>query len=99
MAYFCLTVVEERAGGRDKAAGRYAIEPNVLKTLGRLTSTVGDDKEARKAKGRTERRPHTGAEKAWIEAAVRALIRRAGEWASDPRASLPQIIMSDLPRL
>jgi hypothetical protein len=105
MANFCLTVLEESAGGRnrarDRAAEKYSIEIDVLHTLGRLTSSVGDKETARKAKGLSERRQHTGAEKAWIEAAIKLLTLRAGEWAFDPGASLPRITMSDshLPKL
>lgn len=103
MAYACLTLLEASAGGRDRArngaANRYRIEVDVLQTLGRLSSSVGDKETARKFKGLSERRPHTGAERAWMEAAVKALIRRAGEWAFDPGASRPQITMSDLPKL
>jgi hypothetical protein len=99
MAYACLTLLEASAGGRNRAVKKYGIEIDVLGTLGRLTSSVGDKETARKFKGLSEPRPHTGSEKAWIEAAVKALIRRAGERASDPEASRPQITTSDLPRL
>jgi hypothetical protein len=99
MAYACLTLLEASTGGRNRAAKRYSIEIDVLRALGRLTSSIGDTETARKFKGLSERRPHTGAEKAWIDAAVKALIRRVGEWAFDPGASLPQITMSDLPKL
>jgi hypothetical protein len=99
MANTCLTLLDERGGTRRGAAKTYRIEYDVLHELGRLISTVGDYRSARKLKGITEPRPHTGAEKAWIESAVKALIRRAGEWAYDPEARLPLITMSDLPKL
>jgi len=103
MGNFCLTVLEESTGGhkrrRQEAADTYSIESDVLDALGRLTGNVGDYKTARKAKGLTERRPHTSAEETWISAAVKKLIRRAGEWAYDPGASLPEITMSELPKL
>jgi hypothetical protein len=50
MAYFCLTVVEASMGGartgrRERAADHYAIDVDVLKTLGDLASEVGGDHE------------------------------------------------------
>jgi hypothetical protein len=36
---------------------------------------------------------------AWIEAAVRALVRRAGEYAADPTRALPRVTMVELPNL
>jgi hypothetical protein len=99
MAYFCLTVLEWSAGGRPEAAEQFGTDSEVLRTLGRLTSQVGDEETARKFNRQGERRPHTRAEKAWIEAAVKALIRRAGEWASNREAPRPQLTMNDLPKL
>jgi hypothetical protein len=99
MAYFCLTVLVASAGGRKKAAEKYVISRSVLSSLARLATEVGDERTARKFDHLKDQRPHTGAEKAWIEAAVKALIRRAGERASNPGASLPEFTMSDLPKL
>jgi hypothetical protein len=99
MAYACLTVLEGSAGSRDKAAGTYRISNSVLGTLGRLTTEIGDGETARKFNRLKERRPHTAAERAWIEAAVKALIRRAGEWVASPEVSRPQLTMNDLPKL
>lgn len=99
MGYFCLTVLERSAGGRDEAAGQYGISKRVLDTLGRLTTEIGNDKTARKASSVKEQRSHNGAEQKWIEAAVKALIRRAGERAFDPEAPRPRLTMGDLPKL
>jgi hypothetical protein len=99
MAYACLTVLEGTAGGREEAAKTYGISKGVLGTLGRLTTEIGDEQTARKFNRLKERRPHTGAERAWIEAAVKALIRRVGEWAASPEAPRPQLTMNDLPEL
>ena len=99
MAYACLTVLEASAGGRKKAAEQYGISDRVLRELGRLTTKIGDKETARKFTDLDECRPHTRAEEAWIEAAVRALIRRAGEWASDSTARLPRLTKSELPKL
>lgn len=99
MAYACLTVLEGSAGSRQEAAERYRISKRVLGKLGRLTTEIGDEETARKFSCLKERRPHTGTERAWIEAAVKALIRRAGEWASNPEAALPRLTLNDLPEL
>ena len=97
MAYFCLSWIRNQAGGQDQAATEYAVAREVLRELGRLTSTVGDKRTARKAP--SELRPYTPQEEAWIEAAVRALIRRVGEWAAGSDTPLRQITMADLPTL
>lgn len=99
MAFACLTLLEGNAGTRKRAARQYAICPEVLDKLGYLTSEVGDDRTARKLKRRKEPRPHTPREIAWVEAAIKASIRRVGQWAFDPEASWPQLTMGDLPKL
>jgi hypothetical protein len=103
MAYFCLTTVDGstgiRRGKRPAASRRYGISEDVLRKLGDLTSNVGSERTARKLPPPTGRRDHTGQEIAWIEAAVRASIRRLGEFAYDPARPWPQITMKDLPQL
>ena len=101
MAYFCLTVLEASAGGRPherrtSAAELYHVDRTVLKTLGDLTSDVGDQMTARKTHF-TYARAHSRAEIAWMEAVVQRLIRRAGEVAFDPGRAWPQITMADFP--
>ena len=93
MAYFCMTYVEWLK--RDQAAD-LAISNQILSTLGRLTS-IGDAMTARKWDRPRERRRHTSKEFEWMDAAVRALIRRVGERAAGtpPR----QLTMADLPPL
>lgn len=98
MGYACLTVLKASAGTIAKAAKEYGISRKVLRELGRLTTEIGDEETARKFDCLKERRPYTRAEKAWIEAAVKALIRRAGEWASGPEAPWPKLTMNDLPK-
>jgi hypothetical protein len=107
MAYFCLTLIEANAGDqeqakerkknrkREKAGKKYRISCEVLAKLGELTSTRGDEKTARKS--HRLHTPLSGAETRWIEAAVKAIIRRVAEIDSDP--ILPEITMSDLPAL
>jgi len=99
MAYACLSKLEERAGRREQAAKQYNISSKVLNELGRLTTEVGDEQTARKYRGRKERRSYTRAEQTWIKAALRAVIRRAGQWAYDSEAQWPKLTMNDLPKL
>ena len=98
MAFSCLWRIEKVAGGRRQAASRFSIEYDVLHGLGYLVSEVGDDRTGRKPTSGPGQRPHTPAEVAWIEAVVKKLIKRAGEWAADPAASWPLITMGDFPR-
>jgi hypothetical protein len=98
MAYFCLTVIESGLGQKSKrrsAAQGYDISYEVLCKLGELTGGRGDPMTARKMDANLI--PHTQGEVAWIEATVRAIIRRVGQVAGG--ASVKQITMSDLPSL
>jgi len=103
MAYFCLTLVEKyRAHSRDQAAAGFRISRPTLRKLGELTAaSVGDRLTARKLGPASTLRQLTDAEGAWIGAAVRALIRRVGEYDVDPTTAntLPPITMADLPAL
>lgn len=94
MAYFCLTVLESKAGGRDAAAALYGIDKNVLGKMGELSSTRGDLLHARKA---DSVQPLSGHESGWVEAAVKMLIHRLGD--TRDRTRLPRITMDDLPKL
>jgi hypothetical protein len=95
-AYFCLTVLERRAGDRKKATAHYGIDTNVLRKLGELTATKGGP-EARKDAG--ARTPLSGEERNWLEQTAKRVIFRAAEVAFDPKGSLPKITMADLPPL
>jgi hypothetical protein len=99
MAYFTLTLLHWRAGTPREASVRYGVADDVLRTLGRLTSTRGDEREARKLNRASTLTPLTDREREWIEAVVRALIRRVGEYDADPTATRPTITMADLPAL
>lgn len=91
MAYFCLTMIEWISGGRTAACRAIGVSQNVLSMLSRLAS-AGDEHEARK---RTpSMRPHTGAERKWIEQVIPALIRRLGQIASGTEP-LPLITLAD----
>ena len=98
MAYFCLTLIKANAdGNQDKAAKSLGISPRVLKNLGDLTANRGDDKTARKVVPGQALTPLSPQEAAWVEAAIKVIIRRVGETLSGQ--SLPLVTMSDLPNL
>ena len=101
MAYFCLTLIENKAGGkkkRESAAKLFLIDEEILSTLGNLTTNRGDPKTARKVpeKGKNMIALSNNEEK-WIKAAVKILIRRMGELANIQSAQ--PITMSDLPKI
>lgn len=97
MAYFCLTVVEASAGGRNAAARQYGVDKQVLSKLGDLTAKGGDAKTARKLKKGQSLRSLLGAEQAWLEEVVKALIRKLGEHRPGTMTHL--LSMRDLPSL
>jgi hypothetical protein len=97
MAYFVLTLLESAAGDRKSAARSFNIEPEVLSTIGMLSSTKGDPDTARKVGPGTQFQELTGAEKQWLEKAIPLVIRRLGEHASG--ALLTPISLSDLPNI
>ena len=106
MAFMCLSILVASAEAspegrtlRNKAAKKYNVDEKVLSRLAYLTSEVGDERIARKVPKDRKFRDHTGSEKAWIDAVVRSLIRRVGEWAFDPGASLRKLTMNDFPKL
>ena len=95
MAYFCLTVLEAKAGGKNKrknAAKLYAIDKAVLDKMGELSTVYGDRLTARKA---NPVRALTGPESTWLDAAVKMLIWRIGDTRNT--SALPLITMADLP--
>jgi len=98
VAWWCLTTVQGRNGGRRHAATRYSIGDAVLETLARL-ALGGDEKTARKCYPGQLLRPHTPAEIAWMRSAIPRIIQRVGECAADPDAPWPQVTMEDFPRL
>jgi hypothetical protein len=94
-ADFCRGALEQGCG-RQAAADRYSVERCVINTLGDLADRKGGP-HARKYKGYSA--PYFKDEIAWLEAAMRALIRRAAEVAHDFGAIRPPITMRDLPKL
>jgi len=103
MANFCLTVLEystgERRQLRRKAAKKYNIDYDVLDMLGKLAATRGSELEARKGQPDNQYEELTSAERIWLEAVIKAFIRRAGECAARPTVEFKQITMADFPKL
>jgi hypothetical protein len=106
MAYSCLTRLEHRARAyaakgniRMRAASMYRVDYEVLDKLGQLATTLGDEAEARKLGPQIRLRAPTAQEVKWMEAALRLLIRRLGQYAADPQRAWPQLTMANLPDL
>jgi hypothetical protein len=97
MAYFCLTVIQNPAGGRRRAAKLYKIQEAILSKLGYLTSEKGDAKTARKFPKGGSLISLNEKETKWIKAVVKILILRAGELANIHSVQL--ITMNDLPKI
>ena len=96
-ANYCLTELEKAAGGRkgghrEGAARRYSLEKKILDKIGELADGKGGS-EARKAKGAEAE--FSGAERQWLEEAMKRLIVRAAEVAGDPSASHQTITMGE----
>jgi hypothetical protein len=93
-AYFSLTVLEGASGNRRQAARQFGIDASVLSNIGRLTAEKGG-REARKSSGAFV--SFTTEERAWLEAALKVIVRRAAKVAYDPHANKIMIGMGDLP--
>jgi hypothetical protein len=99
MCYSLSTILESNGNGKNKrraASLKWGIHEDVLKKVGELTTRKGGP-TARKAEGRHAEL--TGAEHAWLEAAAKMMIRRAGEVAANPAGPHRQLTFSDLPPL
>lgn len=94
MAYFCLTMLKQMAGGRAvNAAATFNISKRVLDRIGKLSSNKGGF-SARKATGSNA--PLTIDEERFLKSAVKLLIQRAAEveYGSDP--SRKKITLADI---
>jgi hypothetical protein len=96
VGYFCVTVLDDSAGGRSQAAKCYAISAKVLDRIAYLCSYKGGP-EGRKAD--TVTRPLTEAERTWIEEALKRVILRVAERAHDPKQVYAQITLADFPAI
>ena len=93
-AYYCLTELMHAAGGDyKKTSAHFGISVPVLLRLGTLSSEKGG-KEGRKAEA--ARSDYTPEERAWLERAMKIVIRRAAEVAYNPKAAERQITMDDI---
>lgn len=77
VAYYALTVIEQLAGGRQQASEKYAINMDVLRKLGELTSTRGEPLNARKALSKGYN-PLTKKEAYWIDLTLRNIVHHIG---------------------
>ena len=93
MAYFCLTKLEQMAGGRDAAAVRFGISKQVLRRIGELSTNKGGA-SARKAVGQAA--PYTPEEERFLKSAIRTLIRRAAEVEYGPDPNRSQITLDEM---
>ena len=96
MAFFCLTVLENKYQTRRNAAKICRIDIAVFHEIGELTETKGGD-EARKAKGSGE--DLTRLERRFLKKAIVECISRAAQVVADENQCLPKISLSDLPTL
>ena len=96
MAYFCMTVLEEKYGSLSEAAKKCGVSKNVLVKIRALSSTKGGE-DARKAAGADKE--FTRKEKRFLNQAVEEIIIRVAQVAADDSQRLPQITMKDLPSL
>jgi hypothetical protein len=99
MAYAILSLVaKELAPTRDEATKRFQIDRAVLSKIGELTAeNRGDSTTARKFEGKPLR-DLSGAEKYWLEEAIRRVILRLGEHVS-AAGSVTRLELRDLPPL
>ena len=96
MAYFCMTVLEEKYGSLSEAAKKCGVSKNVLVKIRALSSTKGGE-DARKAAGADKE--FTRKEKRFLNQAVEEIIIRVAQVAADDSQRHPQITMAVLPPL
>lgn len=97
MANFCLTLLENMAGPKTRrkaAAEKFQISKKVLDKIAMLSSNKGGQ-DARKAEGIGKE--FTNQERAFLEQAIKKIIRRAAEKVQNRDNNLPKITLSALP--
>ena len=99
MAYLLLTVAQSKSATRREAAKKLRVEKEILDTLGKLCSTKGDEREARKAPRNGVFIPLEHKEREWVLAACKLLIKRCGEFEFCGTENLFQLKMDSLPSL
>lgn len=95
MGYYCFTVIHQLIKNNQNGK-KYAIAPEVLNTLSKLTSIYGDKGSARKC---ASERPHKVSEIKWIECAIRMLMERVANIETGASHSIDEIRMANLPEL
>ena len=93
MAYFCLTKLEQMAGGRVAAAARFGISKRVLCCIADLSTNMGGDNARRQS---ATLRPHTPEEQSFLRPAIKTLIHRAAEVDSGPHPAPTKISLAHL---
>lgn len=106
MAYSFLTRLEYQAlnyptgaNKRERVRNMYRVDLKVLQKLGDFTTNLGDEAGARKFDRSSQLRQPNVREVKWIEATLEQLIRRVGQYASDPQRDWPELTMNSLPEL
>lgn len=99
MAYLILTIVQSRSETRKEAVDKYKIQREVLDKLGELTSTKGDEQEARKAPKDGMFKPLTSKERDWVISVCKLLIKQLGKYEHSGDGSILELRMADLPSL
>lgn len=102
MAYFCLSVIDFRAGGGRKGwpTSSYKIDQQIRDYLGDLVSEYGDEATARKLDKKVGGfQPLQPEQEEWIRAVIRRLIGRVGEVAYNPSHPWPMITMADFTQI
>ena len=93
MAYYCLTKLEQMAGGRDAAATRFGVSKKVLRRIGDLSTNKGGA-SARKAVGQAA--PYTSEDERFLRSAIKTLIHRAAEVDCGPDPGRTTITLADI---
>jgi hypothetical protein len=96
MAFFCLTAIQEAAGSRRDAATKFSLDFEVLSKMGELSSSLGNELEARKITNKVPRQA-TGSERVWIETTIRKIIEHVG--AFEAGAPIKNLTLADLPAI
>ena len=96
VAYFCVTVLEDKYGDLPAAAKACGISKSVLKEVKALSSYKGGE-DSRKSDGFDVE--FTREEKRFLKRALKEIIIRAAQVAADDSQRQPQITMAELPGL
>ncbi len=99
MSYFCLSLLQQTAGGRVRMGTLYNISEEVLSQLGTFTSEYGDATQARKIDASSTLQQLNGTQIEWVIGATKALIRRKAEYDFNQTLTYSRIELGSLPQL